>query len=455
MDARPVDRIMEPLRVFFSHKLAGALLLVASTALAVLLANSPWSAQYFASLRLTFGVSLGEVALEKPLILWINDGLMGLFFFHVGLEIKREVMQGELSTVRKASLPAIAAVGGMVVPALIYLLINWGGPGEVGWGIPMATDIAFALGVLALLGDRVPTGLKVFLTALAIVDDIGAVLVIAVFYTEGVSLISLGLGGLLYAVAIGFNRLHVRSSVAYFVLGTLVWVAFLKSGVHATIAALLMAFTIPSGTRINGRALLRRLDRYVSELRDVGVPSSRQMNTPDQEHVLDEMVIDIQRAGSPLLRLEHALVPLVSFVVLPIFAFANAGVALDASSLRALVDPVSIGIVAGLFFGKQIGVTLFTWLAVRLRIADLPEGVTFKGVYGVGMIAGVGFTMSLFVSGLAFDEQLSEIAKVGILLGSVASGVFGWLVLHRTLAPARASAGGLESPSPSSHHGVA
>jgi NhaA family Na+:H+ antiporter len=321
----------------------------------------------------------------------------------------------------------------MLVPALIYALINWGKPGEAGWGIPMATDIAFALGVLALLGERVPTGLKVFLTALAIVDDIGAVLVIAIFYTDGVALVSLGLGALLYLTAFGFNRLRVRSSVAYFVLGTLVWLAFLKSGVHATIAALLMAFTIPTGTQINGRVLLTRLERYTANLRDVGVPSNRGMNTPEQESVLGEMIMNIDRAGSPLLRLEHALVPLVSFFVLPVFALANAGVALDANSLRAIMDPISLGIVAGLLLGKQIGVTLFTWLAVRFGIADLPPGVTFAGVYGVGIIAGVGFTMSLFVSGLAFNAQLAETAKVGILLGSIASGLLGVIVLHSAL----------------------
>jgi NhaA family Na+:H+ antiporter len=414
-------------------------LLIGSTAIAVLLANSPWSGQYFEALRVKLGIELGGLALEKPVLLWINDGLMGLFFFHVGLEIKREVMQGELSTVRKAALPALAAIGGMLVPAFIYAAINWNKPGEGGWGIPMATDIAFALGVLALLGDRVPTGLKVFLTALAIVDDIGAVLVIAVFYTDAVSLVSLGLGAAFYLTAIGLNRLRVVSAMAYFVLGTLVWVAFLKSGVHATIAALLMAFTIPSGTRIDGHALLRRIDRCVVALQsDVGVPSGHGMNTSAQEEVLSEMVLAIDRAGSPLLRLEHALVPLVSFVVLPVFALANAGVVLDAKSADALLDPVSVGIVAGLFFGKQIGVTLFTWLAVRLGVADLPGGVTFSGVYGVGAIAGVGFTMSLFVSGLALDSQTAETAKVGILVGSVASGLLGWFVLNRSLARSEA-----------------
>jgi NhaA family Na+:H+ antiporter len=328
----------------------------------------------------------------------------------------------------------------MIVPAAIYAAFNVGGSGQAGWGIPMATDIAFALGVLALLGDRIPVGLKVFLTALAIVDDIGAVLVIAVFYTDAVSFVSLGTGAALYALAILLRFLQMRSSVVYFIVGTAVWLAFLKSGVHATIAALLMAFIIPSTTRIDGAALLGRLDEYIRRIRRAGVPGDRRMNTAEQQHVLDEMVVDIVHASSPLLRLEHALVPVAAFLVLPIFALANAGVSVGAGELLvALTDPIALGTIVGLFVGKQVGVALFTWVAVKAGLADLPANVSWRQVYGVATLAGVGFTMSLFISGLAFTEALNDIAKVGILAGSILSGLVGWMILR----PAGRGAGGL------------
>lgn len=427
---RPIDRLIKPLQVFTQHKLSGAFLLMGAAVLAIVLANSPWRHLYEQALALPVSVGAGGFVVDKPLLLWINDGLMGIFFFHVGLEIKREVLQGELSTLRKAALPAVAAFGGMVVPAAFYYAFNAGQRGADGWGIPMATDIAFALGVLALLGSRVPDSLKIFLTALAIVDDIGAVLVIAIFYTDTVSVVSLTIGAALYLCAIGFNLLRVRSSVAYFILGTLVWLAFLKSGVHATIAALLMAFTIPASTPSDGKQLIERVEGHLQRLKELLGPDSRVLATAEQQHTLDSLGMHIERASSPLLKLEHALVPVVSILVLPVFALANAGVSLGAGSAEAVSDPVAVGIIVGLFVGKQIGVTLFAWLAVKLNLADLPRGVGWRGVHGVGVLAGIGFTMSLFIAGLAFGPELSEVAKVGILAGSFISGVVGWALLR-------------------------
>jgi len=429
---RAFDRLAAPFRVFAANKLAGAVLLMVAAVVAIVWANSPWAASYFAWLSAPLSVGVGGAALEKPILLWINDGLMGVFFFHVGLEIKRELLAGELSTARKAALPAIAAVGGMVVPACLYFAINAGLPTARGWGIPMATDIAFALGVLALLGDRVPVGLKVFLTALAIVDDIGAILVIALFYTEDLAVTSLAIGLGLYAIAIALNRAHVRSPIAYFILGTLVWLAFLKSGVHATVAALLMAFTIPSRTRVDGARFIERLQHHVAELRRVGVPEDHGINTVEQQHALDGVSEAAQDAGAPLLRLEHALVPVVTFLVMPIFALANAGVAIEGDLMDAVTSPITIGIVVGLFLGKQVGVSLFTWLAVRLRVADLPHGVTWLQIYGASLLAGVGFTMSLFIAGLAFpDPATLNLAKVGILAASLVAAILGFAAVRR------------------------
>ncbi|MEM9189621.1 MAG: Na+/H+ antiporter NhaA [Myxococcota bacterium] len=432
-----LERLIQPIQVFAAHKLAGAGLLMGSAILALILANSGWADNYTALLETPLSFSISTFVVEKPALLWINDGLMAIFFFLVGMEIKREVIAGELASVRKATLPGVAAIGGMVVPAGVYAAMTWGTPLAAGWGIPMATDIAFALGILALLGDRVPVTLKIFLTALAIVDDIGAVLVIAIFYTDTIAIGSLIAGLVLYAVAIGCNRLQVRSAPLYFILGTLVWLAFLKSGVHATIAALLMAFTIPSRTKVNGTELLGALKKHVDHLRDIGVPKDTRINTIDQQHVIDEMAIEVDNASAPLLRIEHALTPIVSFVVLPIFAFANAGVSLRSEEGSGIDTTLVLAIIAGLFIGKQIGITGFSWVAVKAGIADLPEGVGWRHVYGVSLLAGVGFTMALFIGSLAFptDPSMLSSAKIGILSGSLLAGVVGYLILRSAKPP--------------------
>jgi len=324
----------------------------------------------------------------------------------------------------------------MLVPAALYAAVNLGKSGEAGWGIPMATDIAFALGVLALLGDRVPGALRVFLAGLAIVDDIGAVLVIAVFYTDHVSLVSLGFAAACYASAWCLNALGVRSVIAYMVVGLACWLAFLESGVHATIAALLMAFAIPGTTRIDGSALLRRVRDSSDDLRQVGVPCDGSMNTARQQRVLDTMAEQIQRASSPSVVLEWALAPFVAFVVLPLFALANAAVDLSFEGLDDSERAIAFGVALGLCVGKQVGITSFAWLAVRLRIAELPEGVRWRGIHAIGVMAGIGFTMSLFISGLAFEDGPHAAAKLGILGASLVCGVSSWLLLRSALPSA-------------------
>ncbi len=428
---RSIDKLMRPLQTFARHKLAGAGLLMLATVVAIGWANSPWKHSYHQLLEIQVRVGIGDLQLDKTLHHWINDGLMGAFFFLVGLEIKRELLTGELSSFRKATLPAVAALGGMIAPALVYVWLNPTGPAANGWGIPMATDIAFALGVLALLGDRVPIGLKVFLTALAIVDDIGAVLVIAVFYTSELSLLALTAGFVCLAVSIAFNLIGVRNPVAYFILGTLAWLGFLQSGVHATIAAILMAFTIPARTRIDGASFLHRIRTLAGRLERVGVPQDMAMNTNEQQNLFDKMNQTIDNASAPLQRIEHALTGPVTFVVLPVFALANAGVTIHGGLTEAFSSPITQGIVLGLFVGKTVGVAGASLLAVKLHLADLPKGVTWAQLVGVGMLGGIGFTMALFVATLAFsDPAAMEIAKVGILSASVLSGVIGFLVVR-------------------------
>jgi NhaA family Na+:H+ antiporter len=428
---RAIDRLIKPLQTFAKNQLAGAGLLMVATVLALGWANSPWEHGYHELLELDISLSIGETRLGKSLHHWINDGLMGVFFFLVGLEIKREIMVGELSSMRKAALPAVAALGGMVVPAAIYFSLNASGAGARGWGIPMATDIAFALGVLALLGNRVPLGLKVFLTALAIADDIGAVLVIAVFYTSDLSVLSLFAGVCFLTISVGMSLLGTRNPVAYLFVGLCAWLAFLESGVHATIAALLMAFTIPARTRIDGEDFFARMEILLQRLKAVGIPSDTTMNTGPQQHTFEQMNQQIDHASAPLQRIEHSLAAPVTFVVLPVFALANAGVTLHGDVTSVFASPIVLGIVAGLFIGKTLGIAVAAWLAVKLRIADLPRGVTWLQVVGVATLGGIGFTMALFVASLAFDDRnLVETAKVGILTGSLVAGVVGFLLVR-------------------------
>ena len=391
----PIQRLVRPFQEFADLEASGGLLLIGCTVAALIWANSPFAGSYFHfwHMDLTFGRIGGLLA--KPLHFWINDGLMALFFLLVGLEIKREILVGELASFQSAVLPIAAALGGMIVPAAFYLLFNHGGPGAAGWGIPMATDIAFALGVLALLGSRVPTSLKVFLAALAIADDIGAVLVIAFFYTERISWISLGVGGVFFVALLAANRAGVRHLLIYVILGLGLWVAFLQSGIHATVAGVLLSITIPARQRAASSAVLTSNE-------------------------------------SPMLRLEHALIPWNRYLIMPVFALANAGVALGGGAARSVVAPVSLGVIFGLVIGKPIGIVLFSWLATWTRLAAMLDGIGWRQIVGVGMLGGIGFTMSLFIANLAFgDGTALETAKVGILLASVVSGITGAIVLAK------------------------
>jgi len=359
--------------------------------------------------------------------------LMAVFFFVVGLEIKREVLVGELSSPRQAILPIVAAIGGMAFPAMFYLLFNISGPSQAGWGIPMATDIAFALGVLSLLGKRVPLSLKIFLTAIAIVDDLGAVLVIALFYTSQLVWVSL-LAGLVFLVAlIIVNRLGVRSPLVYGLLGIGLWVAFLKSGVHATIAGVLLAMTIPVRTRINTEEFLSNTEYFLGEFRKHGKPGESVLTNKDQRAAIQAIEVVAEHAQTPLQRLEHTLHPVVSYFIMPVFALANAGVSLHGNLLTTFTQPVTLGILAGLILGKQLGVFLASYLAIKLKWADLPSEMTWQRLYGLAWLSGIGFTMSLFIASLAFgDSEFLTDAKAGILLASLVAGTVGAVILNRS-----------------------
>ena len=428
-----IDRFVRPFEMFAHNKVAGAILLMAATVFAILWANSPWAELHARLLQTHINVGIGTFEIDKPILLWINDGLMAVFFFVVGLEIKREVLAGELASLRKAALPIAGALGGMIVPALAYVLINFDSGGLRGWGIPMATDIAFALGVLLLIGPRVPLGLKVFLTALAIVDDLGAIVVIAAFYTDQIIIVSLIAGGLCLMISVIANAIGVRNSIFYFLLGTCVWVAFLKSGVHATLAAVLMAMTIPAQTKIDGKPLVKRVGELLAGLRQSSLPKGRGLLTSEQQHVLLEMRKTVEDGTAPLQDLEHALLPIITFIVLPVFAIANAGVDFGSGFASALSEPICLGIILGLLVGKPVGITGACWLAVKTRIADLPEGVTWRHLLAVSILAGIGFTMSLFIAGLAFPNASDqETAKVGILVASSIAAIVGSTLLITT-----------------------
>ena len=432
-NAPPIERLMKPIQHFIHTETSGGILLLIATVVALIWANSPWGGAYTSIWQTSFQVGVGDFVINKPLILWINDGLMAIFFFVVGLEIKREVQMGELSSMRQAALPIAAAIGGMVIPALFYVAVNAGGEGANGWGIPMATDIAFALGVLALLGKRVPLSIKIFLTALAIVDDMGAVLVIAFFYTASISWTSLGIGGAFLVALIIINRLGVRAVIPYMVLGLGLWVAFLKSGVHATIAGVLLAMTIPGRPRIEASQFENRIQQLLSLFKlGTRTPAEATLNE-EQQVAVHEIAHACQKVESPMHRLEHDLHAWVMFFIVPVFALANAGVAVGGTNiLDTLMHPVSLGIILGLFFGKQIGITFFSWVAVKMGWAEMPEGVTWQHIYGTSCLAGIGFTMSLFIANLGFPgSDLLDISKIGILAASLFSGVLGWIILSR------------------------
>jgi NhaA family Na+:H+ antiporter len=386
--------VTDAVKEFLKLESAGGLLLMAATALALVAANSPFVDFYNAFLDAPVDVRVGAIEVAKPALLWINDGLMAVFFFLIGLELKREFLEGELSNWRQVALPAIGALGGMIVPMAVYVSLNYANPAALrGWAIPAATDIAFAVGVLALLGSRVPLSLKVFLTSLAIFDDVGAILIIALFYTDKLVASALFFAGVMVALLLFLNLRGVTKKAPYIIIGTALWLAVLKSGIHATIAGVILAFFIPLRPETPG-------------------------------------------GPSPLREMEHDLHSTVSYGILPLFAFANAGIALEGVRLSSLLHPLPLGIAAGLFLGKQAGVFLFSWLAVKMKMAQPLESVGWKSFYGVSVLCGIGFTMSLFIATLAFEpgtlgESVDE--RIGILVGSFLSAITGYFILKSSL----------------------
>ena len=434
-----IQRVLRPFHQFAHTESSGGVVLLLCTAVALIWANSPWAASYFHLWELPFAIGFADAELRLSLHAWINDGLMAVFFLLVGLEIKREVLVGELASLKRAAFPIAAAIGGMLVPALGYVMFNIGTPELHGWGIPMATDIAFALGILAMLGSRAPVGLKVFLAALAIVDDIGAVLVIALFYSGTLSLTALAAAGVVLILLVISNASGVRHAAVYSILGVLLWLAVHESGIHATVAGVLLAMTIPARTRIDPGEFLERGRGILQEFADNGVTDADNVLTsPAQQEAIHALESVAEDAQAPLLKMEDKLHGVVAFGIMPLFALANAGVAL-AGAGSAFGSPVTLGVIVGLVFGKPIGITLFAWIAWRMGIASMP-GVNWRQVHGVGWLAGIGFTMSLFIASLAFDSAVSlDSAKIGILTGSVIAGTVGWILLSRAATPSEAS----------------
>ena len=420
----PIEFLTTPFARFAKLEAAGGILLLAATAIALVWANSPWEASYHAIWHTEFTVGVGPYILSWSRHYWVNDGLMSIFFFLVGLEIKREVLIGELSSFRQAAFPMMAALGGSIVPALIYFAINRGTHAEHGWGIPMATDIAFALGVLALLGSRIPPSLKIFVAALAIVDDIFGVLVIALFYTAHISYVSLALG--LAGVAFSFiaNWAGIRSPAVYALIGVFVWFSVLQSGVHATIAGVLLAFTIPVRSSVDKPQFLSKCRWLLDKFEAAEIDSSESHGAI---HALEQQC---EKMETPLHRIEHSLQPWVSFFIMPVFAFSNAGVHVLGKLEAAATSSITLGVALGLLLGKPIGIVAFAWLAAKTRLAAPPSGVSWRQIFGASWLCGIGFTMSLFIAGLALGEgDILDLAKIGTLAASLAAGILGSIVL--------------------------
>jgi NhaA family Na+:H+ antiporter len=414
---------------------SGGILLMITTIIALLLANSPWSHEFFELWETDVAILMGDFSLSEHLLEWINDGLMALFFFVVGLEIKRELIAGELSSLKHAILPIMAAIGGMIVPAGIYLIFTAGTDQASGWAIPMATDIAFTLGLLTVFSTRIPLALKVFFTALAIVDDIASVLVIAVFYSEGIVWSSLIVGGIIFLVLILLNRVGIRNPLPFAVLGVGLWLAFLESGIHPTIAAVLLAMTIPARSEVSKEAFQAQCSSVLGGFSQTDIDADAGIVSGRQQAAAETLETIAERIQNPAQRLERMLSPWAAYVVLPIFALANAGLIMSGNLASTLTTPISMGIILGLSLGKPIGITLFTWLAVRLRLAELPSRVNWGQLISATPLAGIGFTMSIFIASTAFDDlnTLSG-AKLSILAASLLSGIIGMVLLSLSTA---------------------
>jgi len=429
---RAFKKVSTPFEHFLHAQTTTGMVLMFMTILALILANSPLTESYADFFHTKINLDVGTWQLSHTIHHWINDGLMAIFFFMIGLEIKREILVGELSNIKVAILPILAAIGGMLIPALIYYSINADTGGASGWGIPMATDIAFAISALVLLGKRVPPALVTFLVALAIVDDLGAVLVIALFYTEQIHMIPLALAGAAFLVMLAFNRFGIHMILPYFIVGLLMWFFMLESGVHATIAGVIAALAIPSKPKREPGSFRAEAKILLDEY-DSHHPDEKEGMNERQKAILLKLQSNIDDIGTPAARLESDLHLPVALIVIPLFALANAGIAIDFSSIGStIVEPVSLGIMAGLILGKVLGIFGVAWMAIKLKIATLPKGSTMSQVFGVAFLGGIGFTMSIFVADLAFvnSPELIFQAKVGILAASLFAGIFGYIWLR-------------------------
>jgi len=429
---RAFEKIATPFEQFLHAQTTTGLMLMLMTVVALVLANSPLADAYLHLFHTNIDVFVGNYGFSKSIHHWINDGLMAIFFFIIGLEIKREILVGELSNIKVAILPIIAAIGGMALPALIYYAINFGDVGEAGWGIPMATDIAFAISALVLLGRRVSPSLVTFLVALAIVDDLGAVVVIALFYTQEINMLPLLFAFISFLVLVSFNRFGIHAILPYFIVGFIMWIFMLESGIHATIAGVIAAMAIPSRPQYSPIDFTQSAKNRLDEYDNYPITTDYMMHE-QQKAILQNIKDKIDAISSPSARLEHSLHLPVSLLVIPLFALANAGVSIDFSSaFETLIQPISLGVMAGLVFGKVLGIAGISYLAVKLGIAKLPEGSTMSQVFGVAFLGGIGFTMSIFIAELAFagNSELIFQAKMGILAASLFAGIFGFIWLR-------------------------
>ena len=422
------DILLSPFQKFVKLESLSGFLLFGATLLAMIWANSPYAHAYIALWEYKLGFTAQSFELVKPLVLWVNDGLMAIFFFLIGLEIKRELLVGELNTIKKATFPLLAAIGGMLFPLVVFLIFNSNPAADKGWGIPMATDIAFSLAILKLLGDRVPLSLKIFLTAFAIVDDLGAVLIIAIFYSEGVdwTLLIYAVVPLIFLSILTWRGIYIQALT--FILGIVVWVFFLKSGIHPTIAGVLLAFTIPIRRKMDTTSFLATLSKISDKIFEYNKPESKILSEGQLKQI-DNLEYLTEEYQSPLQHLEHNLHGIVAYFVMPVFALANAGIVFGGS--MKLDYSLIISIIIALVFGKLIGITFMSYLGIKLGLTELPDNVNFKQVIGVSILAGVGFTMSIFVANLAFQRPVFlDSAKVGIMIGSLIAGILGYWILR-------------------------
>jgi NhaA family Na+:H+ antiporter len=430
---RRLTALVTPFEEFIHRQTTSGIVLMIGAVAALLLANSPFAEAYVHLIHTPISLSIGPWQIERSLLHWINEGLMTFFFFVVGLEIKREVLVGELADLKRAALPIVAAVGGMIMPALIFALVNGGGVFSHGWGIPMATDIAFCVGALVMLGRRVPATVMMFLVSLAIADDLGAVAVIAIFYTSTINAGALAAAALVVALLVGFNQSGVRGSFPYLLAGILLWALLLTSGIHATVAGILVAFCVPARARYRPEAFAGRVGILMKRYRETSRQDGEILTNTEQYAILQAVDDNLHLAEAPLQRMERAVHLPVALLVIPAFALTNAGIPLEMGRIgEAFGHPVTLGVFLGLVVGKLVGISGFSWLAIRLGFAALPSGMGMRHVIGVGLLAGIGFTMSIFVAELSFpgNAEALHLAKTGIILASVTSGALGYFWLR-------------------------